>query len=66
MACTCTPCPFCNGTGNIWRDLDGSYSLYHTDDLQEMETCDQCGGDGIDSLCEECWFDSQEDEDMNP
>lgn len=45
----------CKGTGNIWRAFDGSY-LGHCrcDDLDEMDECPQCYGDGITWLCDEC------------
>ena len=38
--CTCVPCGYCNGTGNIQESWD-------------LETCEQCDG-GISEVCERC------------
>ena len=62
MACRCTRCPECKGTGNVWFSFSKEY-LGHgrCDDLDEIETCEACGGDGISDLCDEC-REAQEDE----
>ena len=55
MACTCTKCPDCNGTGNIWVSFSGKYlGTNRCDDLDEMESCPTCGGEGITDYCQEC------------
>jgi hypothetical protein len=61
--CSCIKCDACGGSGNIWLDRRGRYLGQHRcDDLDEMETCDNCRGYGITDLCETC-SDSYEDED---
>lgn len=63
MACECTKCPECKGTGNVWFSFSGEYLGHNRcDDLDEMESCYMCGGSGIDSLCREC----QESDELDP
>ncbi len=62
MSCTCIKCPECNGTGYVWYSSSGDFlGSRRSDDLDEMESCPECGGDGLQSLCEEC-HEAMEDE----
>ncbi len=55
MACTCTHCAACDGTGHYFVDMRGQFSSIHRiDDMHQMETCEECGGDGIERTCYEC------------
>ena len=60
MACECVSCGACGGSGNVWYafpgpDLGGEYLGNHRcDDLDEMDTCEECGGSGITETCYEC------------
>ena len=60
MACECVSCSSCGGSGNVWWSfpglgLGGKYLGNHrSDDLDEMETCEECGGSGIIETCYEC------------
>lgn len=60
MSCECVRCSGCEGTGNVWfsfpgADRGGKYLGNHrSDDLDEMETCMECGGSGIIESCFEC------------
>lgn len=54
MACECEVCEVCSGRGYFYRNIDGSYDNYHTDDLQVTEDCDQCNGSGCSAMCAEC------------
>jgi hypothetical protein len=52
--CRCVRCGDCGGTGSIWVDHRGRYLGSHrSDDLDEMEPCDQCSG-GIVEVCDRC------------
>lgn len=46
--CTCFLCPRCHGTGRL---ID-SQPLW--DDGQGEQTCDDCGGSGIEVECDYC------------
>lgn len=62
MSCSCTPCQECDGSGRVWFAFDGTYLRRHRcDDMDEMETCEECHGSGIDEMCDEC-RDLQEEE----
>jgi len=53
--CTCTSCKGCGGTGNVWFSMTGEYiGNHHWDDLDELETCEECHGTGIDEICDYC------------
>lgn len=59
MSCKCVSCGECDGTGNVWYSFPGPprgryLGRHRSDDLDEMETCDQCRGRGIVEMCEEC------------
>ncbi len=55
MTCNCVSCGECGGSGFVWRSFDGEYLGDHRcDDLDEMEDCPQCEGEGISELCDEC------------
>lgn len=55
MGCECITCPECNGTGNVWWSFSGKYmGRNRCDDLDEIEPCDCCDGEGITEVCCEC------------
>jgi len=63
--CECITCHECDGSGSIWISYSGKYMGKHRcDDLDEMDTCGECGGEGITSMCLKCqleYEDEQED-----
>ena len=55
MTCQCVQCDECNGSGSIWRSFSGKYlGRNHCDDLDDLETCEECQGSGITRVCDEC------------
>lgn len=55
MPCECVRCKECEGTGNIWISFSGKYLGHNRcDDLDEMDTCPECDGDGLSELCDDC------------
>lgn len=54
--CCCVSCGDCGGSGNVWFSFGGKEYLgsHRCDDLDEMETCDTCGGSGITETCDRC------------
>lgn len=55
MTCKCISCLECNGDGYIWVSFSGEYLGKHRcDDLDEMDVCLDCGGNGTTELCYEC------------
>lgn len=54
--CWCVRCGECDGTGNVWFAFGGREYLgrIRSDDLDEMETCEECGGSGIHETCDRC------------
>lgn len=60
MACKCVSCSACGGSGNVWYsfpgpDKGGKYlGNQRCDDLDEMDTCSECGGRGVVETCYEC------------
>ncbi len=53
--CECVRCPDCKGTGNVWFSFGGKRYLgaHRSDDLDEMETCENCSN-GILETCDRC------------
>ena len=65
MACRCTSCGSCGGTGNVWFDLAGRYlGKGRCDNLDVLETCEDCGGSGVSETCDECADAMYQDEDL--
>ena len=63
MACECVRCGSCGGTGTIWLDMNGRYLGNHRcGDLDEMDTCEDCGGSGVSETCYECQDSYEDDE----
>ena len=53
--CECVSCSCCDGSGNLWLDMAGRFlSRHRTDDMSEMEPCDNCRGSGIVETCDRC------------
>lgn len=57
--CECVRCSQCDGSGNVWFEFPGPprgryLGRHRSDDLDEMETCEECGGSGIVETCEMC------------
>lgn len=53
--CRCVRCGDCGGSGSVWYDFRGHFlGNYRTDDLDESEPCDNCGGSGIVEVCQRC------------
>ena len=64
MACACIQCEYCRGSGYIWISHMGEHlGRSRCDDLDETETCDECGGSGITQICDECYYESQNEMD---
>lgn len=67
MACECVSCGECGGTGTVWfsfhgPDRGGKYLGNHRcDDLDETDSCPECGGSGITEACYECTESAEED-----
>jgi hypothetical protein len=60
-SCTCVTCGECKGSGTVWFSFGssqyggGQYLGNHRgDDLDEMTTCEECGGSGLSEVCELC------------
>ena len=63
VTCRCVRCGTCNGSGSIWFDYRGKYlGNQRSDDLDELEICDDCGGSGISEECDECLDSRYDDE----
>ena len=64
MACQCEICPECNGSGTVWTSFSGEYlGNNRYDDLDELDTCPVCDGDGLSYFCPECdeaWREEEE------
>jgi hypothetical protein len=54
--CTCVSCGECRGTGTVWFAFGGREYLGNRrcDDLDEMHTCEECGGSGLSEMCDFC------------
>ena len=62
--CKCVPCGSCGGIGNVWFTFDGKYlGNRRSDDMDELEWCEDCDGSGI---AEECDYCLDHDEDFDP
>ncbi len=60
--CHCLVCDECYGTGTAWESAAGEYlGNSRRDDLDELVTCEACGGRGILEECEHCQYLSEED-----
>lgn len=65
--CRCVPCADCEGSGSYWVDSWGRYTGQHrSDDLDEMEPCDTCGGSGISETCDRCQLLTEMDYEVRP
>ena len=64
MACKCTICPVCGGTGYVWYSSNGEYlGKGRCDDMDILEDCEVCEGTGIEFCCYECQ--AEYDDDFN-
>ncbi len=55
--CSCKPCGSCEGIGSYFVDIGGRYiGLHRIDDLSDRETCEECGGSGIEEVCGRCEY----------
>ena len=55
MTCMCVPCSECDGSGSVWFTFYGKYlGRSRCDDMDELQTCDECGGSGLVDMCDEC------------
>lgn len=52
--CHCLRCDACNGSGHIWVDERGRALSGPRDDLDDLETCDNCRGTGFVEECDAC------------
>ena len=53
--CRCVRCGACGESGTIWLDVKGRYLGNHrSDDLDDSEPCEDCGGRGIIETCARC------------
>jgi len=53
--CECVFCLACNGRGTVWFSFDGRYlGNSRCDDMDNIETCEECLGDGLAEICEYC------------
>lgn len=53
--CECVSCSSCGGSGNVWFSLGGRYLGNHRcDDLDELETCEECRGSGTIETFDRC------------
>ena len=54
MSCECVRCYECGGSGIVWRSFFGKYlGNRRCDDLDDFESCPECGGEGITEVCQE-------------
>lgn len=64
--CECARCPDCDGSGSVWFSFGHKHYLgsRRCDDLDELETCEECWGSGLaDGPCDYC---AERVEDENP
>jgi len=63
--CRCVSCSACGGSGGIWVDFKGRYlGNSRCEDLDEFETCEECGGRGISEVCESCQEEANDDDEV--
>jgi DnaJ-class molecular chaperone len=60
MACDCTRCEACKGSGTVWYSGNDYLGTGRCDDFDEPEYCDMCDGTGISSWCRECCDEERE------
>lgn len=53
--CACVRCGDCGGSGSYYVDHRGHFLGQHrSDDMDDLEYCDGCGGSGIVEVCSRC------------
>lgn len=53
--CHCVQCGECGGSGCVWVSFSGEYlGARRCSDFDDLETCDECNGSGLEFLCDEC------------
>lgn len=58
--CECTSCPECKGSGQVYFSFGTSFGNgrylgpHRSDDLDEMENCYTCRGQGTVDTCDRC------------
>lgn len=63
--CECDYCPDCDGSGQVFFSFSGEYlGTRRCDDLDTMESCDECGGSGVVFECYKCQEERAEDNDQ--
>jgi len=56
MNCKCIICLECDGSGAVWYSFTGEHLGNHRcDDLDILETCPVCNGQGIEEMCDDCY-----------
>jgi hypothetical protein len=60
--CTCPPCSLCDGKGTVAVDMRGNWIPHRLDDLDGLETCEDCGGSGCAAECDHCRVQREQDE----
>lgn len=63
MTCSCIVCEECDGTGHVWISFGGKYlGRSRCDDMDSLETCEECRGSGVSETCDYCYNLEQEAE----
>lgn len=56
MECSCVPCDECDGSGSVWVSFGGKYlGRNRCDDMDRLETCEECRGSGFSEMCDYCY-----------
>lgn len=64
MECKCIECQWCEGRATFYK-LNGKLSFSHPcDDLADIVPCEECGGSGIEAVCDECQDAFESDHDL--
>lgn len=65
--CQCVSCGECGGHGTVWFTFGHKQYLgnHRSDDLDEMEGCDECQGSGISLMCDGCEYAYEEEMDRD-